>query len=121
MTDQDIFDLAKDLDTIGHQQKEIIRFIYVEPKGPNDLSDLMFYFSGRKLISLSHKSVYSSFSNWSPADRTGWSEKYYNGRTLEGPWGAVLEEIQNLKAALPHLDLIIRESTEHTSYHRMDD
>jgi hypothetical protein len=121
MTDQEIFDLAKALDSIGHQQKEIIRFIYVEAKGPNDLSDLMFYFSGRKLISLSHKSVYSSFSNWSPADRTGWSEKYYNGRTLEGPWGAVLEEIQNLKAELPHLDLIIRESTEHTSYHRMDD
>jgi hypothetical protein len=121
MTDQDIFDLAKDLDSIGHQQKETIRFIYVEPKGPNDLSDLMFYFSGRKLISMSHKSVYSSFAHWSPEDRTGWAEKTYYGRTLEGPWGAVLEEVQTLKSTFPHVDFIVRESSEHTSYHRMDD
>jgi len=121
MTDQDIFDLARDLDTIGHEQKNTIRFVYVNPKGENEWDRFMHYFSGRKLISMSHKSVYSSFAHWSPEDRTGWAEKTYYGRTLEGPWGAVLEEVQTLKSTFPHVDFIVRESVEHTSYHRMDD
>jgi hypothetical protein len=119
MTDQDIFDLAKDLDSIGHEQKNTIRFIFLKNKG-DDWQKFMSYFSGRKLIELSHKSVYSSFAYYEPRDETGWAERYYKGRTLEGPWSAVLAEIQTIKSTFPHLDFIVRETDEHISYFRMD-
>ena len=121
MTDSEIYSLAEDLQTIGHEQKFVIRFVYVNPKGENEWDKFMHYFSVRKLISMSHKSVYSSFAHWSPEDRTGWAEKTYYGRTLEGPWASVLAEVQSIKDAFPHIDFIVRESVEHTSYHRTDD
>lgn len=113
MTDQDIFDLAKDLEDIGFEQKSITRFIFLESKGHDDWSTFMHYFSGSKLISLSHKSVYSIIAYYEPRDETGWAEKYYKGRTLEGPWSAVLAEIQTIRETFPNLDFIVRETDEH--------
>ena len=123
MTDQDIFDLAKDLDSIGHEQKNTIRFIFLGKGAKNNefWLDFMRHFSGKKLISLSHKSVYSCIAHYEPKDETGWAERYYKGRTLEGPWAEVLEEIQTIKDTFPHLKFIIRETDEHISYHRIDD
>ena len=121
MTDAEIYSLAEDLETIGHSQKNIIRFIFLETKGPDDWSTFMHYFSGRKLISLSHKSVYSSFAYYEPRDETGWAEKYYKGRTLEGPWSAVLAEIQTIRETFPKLDFIVRETDEHISYLTQED
>lgn len=121
MTDAEIYSLAEDLETIGHSQKNIIRFIFLETKGPDDWSTFMNYFSGKKLVSLSHKSVYSCFAHYEPKDETGWAERYYKGRTLEGPWSAVLAEVQTIKDAFPHLDFIVRETDEHISYQRIDD
>lgn len=116
MTDQDIFDLARDLDTIGHEQKNTIRFVFLENKGPDHWSDFMHYFSGRKLISMSHKSINSCIAHYEPKDETGWAERYYKGRTLEGPWSAVLAEVQTIKDTFPYLKFIIRETDEHIAY-----
>jgi hypothetical protein len=122
MTDQEVFDLAKDLDSIGHEQKNTIRFIFLEKRqSQDDWLDFMRHFSGKRLISLSHKSVYSCIAHYEPKDETGWAERYYKGRTLEGPWAAVLEEIQTIKDTFPNLKFIIRETDEHISYHRIDD
>lgn len=121
MTDQDIFDLAEDLEDIGFEQKSITRFIFLESKGHDDWFTFMHYFSGRKLIGLSYKSVYSCFAGYEPKDKTGWAERCYKGRTLEGPWSAVLSEIKTIKATFPHLDFIVRETNEHISYQRFDD
>lgn len=123
MTDDEIYSLAEDLETIGqnHRKKEIIRFIFLENKGLDDYRNFIHYFSGKKLIELSHKSVYSSFAQYGPKDKTGWSERFYTGRTLEGPWFSVCKEIQTLKETFPNLDFIIRETDEHISYRRLDD
>lgn len=123
MTDAEIYSLAEDLETIGHSQEKTIRFIFLEKGAKNNVcwSDFMHYFSGKKLVSLSHKSVYSCFAHYEPKDETGWAERYYKGRTLEGPWSAVLAEVQTIKDAFPHLDFIVRETDEHISYQRIDD
>lgn len=123
MTDDEIYSLAEDLETIGHSREKTIRFIFLDSEKltHEDWLDFMHYFSGKKLISLSHKSVYSCFAHYSPQDKTGWSEKYYKGRTLEGPWSAVLAEVQSIKSTFPHLDFIVRETDKDISYQRLDD
>lgn len=121
MTDAEIYSLAEDLETIGHSREKTIRFIFLESKGHAGWSTFMHYFSGRKLISLSHKSVSSSFAYYEPRDETGWAEKYYKGRTLEGPWSAVLAEIQTIRGTFPNLDFIVRETDEHISYLTQED
>lgn len=125
MTDEEIYSLAEDLETIGqnHGKKKIIRFIFLGKGFKNNerWSDFMHYFSGAKLISLSRQSVYSCIAHYEPKDGTGWAGRYYKGRTLEGPWFAVHKEIQTLKETFPNLDFIIRETDEHISYRRLDD
>jgi hypothetical protein len=120
MTNQEIFSLVEDLDAIGHDQNKIIRFIFLEKgQSKSDLANFMGHFSGKKIVSLSHKSVYSCVAHYEPKDKTGWADRHYTGLTLEGPWHEVLTEIRTIKDTFPDMKFIIRETDEHTFYVRM--
>lgn len=100
---QELNDLTSALEGIGHEQGEVKYHICTAD--PEKARDLMYYFSGEKLIELSHKGIYSRMHKVLSLQKIALQKsqnlKTEYGRTLEGPPTGVALEAAKIKALFP--------------------
>ena len=100
---QELNDLTSALEGIGHEQGEVKYHICTADT--EKARDLMYYFSGGKLIELSHKRIYSRIHRAYTLQTIALQEtktlKIEYGRTLEGPPTGVALEAAKIKALFP--------------------